>query len=134
MKLMEAVECAEVLRELSGNEAGWSSFELVDDFWSVNREFIEETYDTKEKIDALRVDGHFPELSGEALQNFPRGEISDALRYSLSAALEVAALEPEVLVEDHDINSLEALSMLTAFWLAYGEEISEAAQSYDPEV
>jgi len=133
MKLMDAVEGVQALYNMAGIDGNseFAALRTVEDFWGNNWEGLEETYDTPEKIDALRVDGEFTEASDESLKEFPCGDLNFGMSWALRMALDVAKDEPEVLVEDRAIGSLEAVNMLASFWIAYGPEICENTRNYD---
>ncbi|MBW3243285.1 hypothetical protein KUV57_11315 [Epibacterium sp. DP7N7-1] len=133
MKLMDAVEGVQALYNMAGIDGHFElmALQTTDDFWANNWEGLEESYDTPEKISALQIDGQFPEASDESLKGFPDGDLNFGMSRTLRMAFEVAREEPEVLVEDRAINSLEAVNMLAAFWTAYGPEICENTKTYD---
>lgn len=133
MKLMDAVEGVESLSAMTLHDGLYEVYAIsgVKDFWVNNWEGLEETYGTPEKIGALQIDGEFPEASEESLEAIPREGLGEGMSEMLRMALEVAKDEPEVLVEDRIINSLEAVNMVAAFWTAYGPEICENTKTYD---
>ena len=132
MKLMDAIEGVQALYNMAGIDGHFelNALQTADDFWANNWEGLEKAYDTPEKIGALQIDGEFPEASDESLKGFPHDDLNAGMSRTLRMALEIARDEPEVLVEDRTVNSLEAGNMVAAFWTAYGPEICENTRTY----
>ncbi len=123
-----------VLRLASEDEISdhWD-MHVVDTFRGVlddNLERIVEDFGSDEQLSAIKKGGDFPMFRSNALShpNFVANETAAVVRSCISKARHNAdaSCAWEVLIDDVELDSFEAIDMVCAHWIAYGGEIMKS--------
>lgn len=114
---------------------------VVDTFKKILDENLEQIvvdFGSDEQLSAIKVGQDYPMLRDDALshQNFVSNDTALVVRSCISKARNNADTcgAWEILVDDVELDSFEAIDMVYAHWTAYGEEIMKSlSQDKDPD-